>query len=172
MQSWKDYRNFRKYENADGSFTYTITVDGNVVEVSAEVYEAYAQGGYKMENMEIGFKCDRVLKGPDRKAVRDEHGQAIRLPEREVSLDKLIDEDWDYPSSEPSAEKVALARVEVDALRHALALLENDERVLIEALFFDGLSIREYAEHIGQSKSKVDRQKVKVLGKLKKIMEN
>lgn len=171
MQSWKDYRNFRKFKNADGSFTYTITVDGEPVEVSMAVYEAYAQGGYKMENMEIGFKCDRILKGSDGRAVRDEHGNSIFLPEREVSLDKLVDdEDWQYQSTALPPERIVLAQLETEALRNAFNSLKPDERALIDALFFEGLSEREYSTKTGIAQKTINDRKNRVLRKLKKIM--
>ena len=99
MQNWKKNRNFRKYRNAEGTFTFIITVDGEKVEVSEDIYNAYAEGGYKMEHMEHSVKDSRYLQDSDGKAVRDEHGSPIMLPEREVSLDKLVGEDWDFASS-------------------------------------------------------------------------
>ena len=172
MQNWKKTRNFRKQESADGSFTYTITVDDETLEVSEEIFTAYAQGGYKMEHMEFSIKSSRFLQNSEGKAVRDENGSPVMLPEREVSLDKLIDEDWECPSLGPSPEGVVLKSLEISSLRNALVLLDADERELINALFFEGVSIRVYAEYTGQSKSKIDRQKNKILGKLKKIMGN
>lgn len=167
MQNWQKHRNFKKHENADGSFTYTITVDGETLEVSEEIYTTYAQGGYKMENMEFGFKYDRVLKGADGKAVRDDNGQAVILPEREVSLDRLIDEDWEYPSSGPSTEDTVLGQLDVEALYSCLDLLAVGERELITALFFNGLTEREYAGKLGISKTALHARKNKVLAKLK-----
>jgi len=61
MQNWKKIRNFKKQENDDGTFTYTITVDGETLEVSEEIFTAYAQGGYKMEHMEFSIKSDHFL---------------------------------------------------------------------------------------------------------------
>jgi hypothetical protein len=105
MQNWQKNRNFRKHKNTDGSFSYFITVDGEKVEVSRAIYTAYAEGGYKMENMDA-LKRSRVLKDANGKAVRDKNGNATMLPEREISLDKLIDEDWDFLSMELSPEDV------------------------------------------------------------------
>ena len=170
MQNWRSYRNFRRYRNADDSYTCTITVDGTRLEVSEEIYAAYAEIGYKMENMEIGLKHDRVLKDSEGKAVRDEYGQPIILPEREVSLEKLIDEDWEYQSFEPSPEETIVKLLGVVELRVCLSLLGAEERELINALFFNGLTIREYAEITGRSKSSIDRHKVKILGKLRKLL--
>jgi hypothetical protein len=109
MTNWQKHRNFRKYENADGSYTYTVTINGEKVEVSKEIYEVYAEGGYKMENMELAPKRNRVLKDSKGNAVKDKYGNHVTLPEREVSLDKLMDKDWDYKSSEPSPEDAVLS---------------------------------------------------------------
>ena len=171
MQNWRKNRNFRKIENADGSFTYIVTVEGGKVEVSEEVYTAYAQGGYKMENMEFGIKNDRILQDADGRAVRDEHGNPVILPEREISLEKLIGEDWEFPSSEPSAEDVVLARLEIEVLHSCLDLLGADERELIGALFLDGLTEREYSVRTGIPQKTINDRKRRVLEKLEKFLQ-
>ena len=170
MENWRNYRNFRKHKNADGSYTYAITVDGADVEVSEAVYNSYAEIGYKMENMERGLKRDRVLQDESGNAVRDENGQAVILPEREVSLDKLISEDWDFPAVEPSPEDMVLAEVEIDSLRCCLGLLDKAERELIDALFYKKMSEREYARVLGISKTALHARKAKILAKLKNLM--
>jgi len=165
-------RNYRKVRNADDSYTYIITVDGEDVEVSAEIYKYYAASDRQMEYMEYDLKRDRVQKDAKGKTVFDEKGLPVILPEREVSLDKLIDEDWDYPSSELSPEDAVIGQFEIKALYESLDLLDDDERELIDALFFNEMTIREYAGLTGKSKSSVDRQKTKILGKLKIFLTN
>jgi hypothetical protein len=167
MQNWQKTRNYRKFENSDGSFTYTINVDGEKVEVSKELYEVYAGAERKLEYMELDLKRDRVFQDADGKAVRDENGQPIVLPEREVSLEKLIDEDWDYPSAEALPEDEVAGRLEIKDLRRYLGLLTNSERELVAALFFEGLTEREYAKQLGISKTALHARKIKVLDKLK-----
>jgi len=171
VKNYKD-RNYRKVKNADDSYTYIITVDGEDVEVSAEIYKYYAASDRQMEYMEYDLKRDRVQKDASGKTVFDENGLPVILPEREISLDKLIDEDWDYPSSEPSPEDAVIGQFEIKALYKSLDLLDDDERELIDALFFEGMTIREYAGLTGQSKSNVGRQKAKILGKLKIFLTN
>ena len=121
--------------------------------------------------MERNIKCNRVLKDSKSNTVRDEHGNAILLPEREVSLDKLIAEDWDYPSTEPSPENEVIGQIEIEMLYHSLDSLDADERALINALFFDDMTEREYAQTIGISKTALHARKIKVLGKLKNILQ-
>ena len=43
MKKWQMDRNYRAYENLDGSFVYIIAVDGVDVEVNKDVYMAYSQ---------------------------------------------------------------------------------------------------------------------------------
>ena len=173
MQNWRKNRNFRKIENADGSFNYVITVDGERVEVSEDVYTAYAQGGYKMENMEFGVKSDRVLKDSTGKAVRDEHGNPLFLPEREVSLDKLIGEDWDFPSVEPSPEDILFSGEgsETAEFNRCIALLTDEERALVQALFYEGLTEQDYAEILGIRQQNVNKRKLRILKKIKSFWD-
>ena len=167
MQNWQKNRKYRKHKNADGSFTYVITVDGVDVEVNADVYKAYASAERKMEYMESDLKRDRVLQDAGGKAVKDKNGLLITLPEREVSLDKLLAEDWDYPSAEPTPENEIIGQFEIAMLYSGLDSLNGDERGLINALYFDGMTEREYAKEIGVTQKAVNKRKHKILEKLK-----
>jgi|GEM_PF-244451 len=169
MQNWKKHRNFRKLEKTDGSFTYTIAVNGTIVKVSEEIYCAYAQGGYKMENMEFGLKRNRILRDSKGNTVKNEHNQTVFLPEREISLDKLIDEGWEYPSLEQSTEDTVIGQIEIDNLNICLELLDSNEKELIIELFFKGLTEREYAVKLNITQKAVNKRKHKTLGKLQKL---
>jgi len=173
MHNWKKHRNFRKYEKPDGSYLYTVTVEGTVVEVGKEIYEAYAQGGYKMENMEYGLKANRVLMGSDGRAIRDGNGQAITLPEREVSLDKLMSEGWDYPSAEPSPEDAVLFPdfSGCGALAAALVLLTEAEYSLLESLFYRGMTEKDYAASVGTTQQNINKLKKRILKKIKIFLD-
>ena len=86
-------------------------------------------------------------------------------------MDKLIDEDWEFPADEPSPEDTLIRNSIYEQLYRYLGYLNGDERELIQALYFEEMSIREYAELIGESKSSVDRQKTKILEKLKNFFK-
>ena len=173
MQNYRN-RNFKKHENVDGSFTYVITVDGEKVEVSKDIYAAYAEGGYKMENTEFGVKRDRVLKDSAGNAVRDENGNAVILPEREMSLDKLIEEDWEFASPILSPEEAVFSseESETEELYRCIALLDDDEQALVQAIFFDGMTERKYAEKLGISKTALHARKIKILEKIKNFFRS
>ena len=175
MKKWHEYCNYKRIKNPDdGTTTYIIIIDGEDIEVNEEVYLVYAKYGRKMKYMELDLKRDRVLQDANGKAVLDNDGLPVMLPEREVSLDKLIDEDWDFPSPDLTPEEAYFfyEYSEKAELYRCLQMLSDDEQDCMNALFFDGITIREYAESIGKSKSSVDRYKAKIIGKLKILMEN
>jgi len=58
----------------------------------------------------------------------------------------------------------------LDELRRSITMLEDDERLLVYALFFEGLTERQYAEKIGISKTALHARKIKVLNKIKILM--
>ena len=171
MNTQFKYRNFMKHDNTDGTVSCFIKVDGETVEVSLEVYEAYAEIGYKMEYMETGIKCDRYLKNSSNKPIRDKNGNLIKLPEREVSLNLLIDENWDFGATIPSPEDIYLKNLEIDLLYESLDSLDEKDRSLINALFFDGKTEDEYSKKTGIPRRTINYRKNRILFKLKKNIQ-
>ncbi|MDR1703819.1 MAG: sigma-70 family RNA polymerase sigma factor [Clostridiales bacterium] len=171
MNTWKKYRNYRKINNPDGSFTYVIFVDGVTVEVSAEVYKAYSRSARQLEYMERDLKRDRVLQDAHGRAVVDAYGRTVVLPELEVSLDRLMDEDWDFPA-EDQPEDMVLLHVETISLHHCLNLIDATEKTLIQALFFERKTEREYSAETGISQQTIHARKRVILAKLKKLLKN
>ena len=172
MQTWQMYKNYRKQQTEDGSYTYIITVDGVDVEVSEDIYVAYAIGGRKMKYMECDLKNDRVLQDSSGRAVRSAEGDTAMQQKRETSLDKLINDDWDFPSSDELPEDTVIKQVEIEALYACLDALNTKEREMIVALFFDGLTEREYAKSLGISKTALHARKVKVLDRIKNYLNS
>ena len=152
MQNWQKDRNYRKHENPDGSFTYVITIDGVDVEVSEEVYKAYSQSDRR-----------------ERYCTETEVGLLL-------SLDRMDDEDvlLSYMTDEhiESAEDTAMRNMSVQQIKAALPLLEGEEQELVQRLYFDGISIRQYAKDKGLSDFAIRHRERKVLAKLKKLLEN
>lgn len=171
MANWQTSRNYRKHKNTGGTFTYTIMVDGEKVEVIREVYTTYAQSERQLEYIELDLKRDRVLQDANGKASLDGNGLPIILPEREVSLDKLMADDWDFPSSAPPPEEVVLKQIEIMELHQCLDLLDAEERMLIDALFFEGLTEREYSQRSGIPQKTINDRKNRILKKLYQLLK-
>jgi RNA polymerase sigma factor (sigma-70 family) len=143
-------------------------------DMSADVLEALKQGDNKEEHFMRTLKHDRYMKDSHSRLVRDENGLPVKLPEREISLDRLLDEGWDYPSSEPSPEERLIAEMEKAVLRRCIPSLPADEMEVILALFFsnggDGMTERECAAIIGVTQKTVNNRKRRALAKLREMM--
>lgn len=60
----------------------------------------------------------------------------------------------------------------LEKLLNIFQRLTSDEQALVKAIYFDGLSEREYAAQLGVYPNAVHKRKVRILEKLKKMMEN
>lgn len=132
--------------------------------LTCDVLAALRESDQKMKYMEYDLKRERARK--------DETGAVIGLiPSREDSFERLLEADKQFAGSAPSPEQVFFGRMdrqsELTELHRCLALLDAGERELIEALFLDGLSEREYARVSGLPKTTVHKRKVRILRKLK-----
>ena len=142
-----------------------IWIRGQFVEVTDEVYRAYMQGDRKMRYFENDLKTERFVLGKE--------GQVVQIiPSREDSLDRLVDENaQQFSDEQKSVESMVLHKLEVDRLHTALSLLAPEERALIQALFFEEKTERQYADELGVYRNAVHVRKMKVLKKLKKILK-
>lgn len=141
-----------------------IWVRGQYVEVTDEVYTAYMKGDRKMRYFENDLKTERFVLG--------EEGQVIQvIPSREDSLDRLMDENAQQFAHKESVENTVLHKLEVDKLHTALAMLAPEEQALIQALFFEEKTERQYAEELGVYRNAIHVRKTRILKKLKKLLE-
>ena len=156
MKNWQKNRNYKRVRDKDGNVVANIiTVFGQDVEVSDEIFDTYSQ--------------------MDRRARYI--GEDIPA-ESEISLERTIEDGIHIETlenAEPSAEEICLehenAKMREEQAKHlpvVLAQLNDDEKRLIDALYFRGLGVREYAREINVPPMKIVRDRDRILGKLKK----
>ena len=142
-----------------------IRIQGRYIEVSDEIYDAYKKGERKMRYFEIDLKTERYALSNDTQSI-------CIIPSREDSLDRLRDENsYQFSANEESVENIVLRKFDVDKLHTALAMLTPEERALIQALFFEEKTERQYAEELGVYRNAIHVRKTKILKKLKKLLE-
>jgi len=117
---------------------FYIKIDGEPIAVTEDVYRAYKRP----------FWAERK-----RNQIRAEH---------ELALDLMDDSVAD---SQTSAEEAIINKI---SLAEALAALSVEDNALIEALFFEGITERDYAGKIGISQKNVNKKKQRILSDLKK----
>ena len=160
MKNWQKNRNYKRVKDKDGNVVANIiTVFGQDVEVSDEIFDTYSQ--------------------MDRRARYI--GEDIPA-ENEISLERTIEDGIHIETlenAEPSAEEICIehedAKIREEQEKHlpiVLAELSDNEQGLIDALFFRGLGVREYAREIGVPPMKIVRDRDRILAKLKKYFSN
>ena len=106
---------------------YIIKVDGKLVDVTPEVYYAY----YRMERQE---------RGQEEKKQRNDVVSYDALDNAEtVGLERFSN------LTSPSMEETAMTREIHEKLHRAVDALPKGERDLIQAIYFNGLTEKEYA---------------------------
>ena len=133
---------------------YYIRIPQALVEVSEEVYLAY-------------YQEDRRRRTVDEKEQRN----------GTVSYDELdaVELSGAARFADPTAASVEEAAIDLiiaDKLHRCIDQLPREDRALIQALFFDGLSEREYAKDIGLSQKGINKRKRRILCKLLKMMKS
>ena len=161
MKNWQKTRNYRRMKDENGNvIANVITVFGEKIEVSDELFTRYAQMDaherYIMEEAPRGrvFSLDKMV----------EDGMSVEAVSHQFAL---------------SAEEILIAREDeqdtqhkLELLKQALSQLDEANRALIEAVYFENISMREYARRIGVSHSTIAKRRNRILRTLKKYFEN
>ena len=141
-----------------------LWVNGQLIEVSEEVYQVYMQGDRKMRYFETDLKTERTILAEDGTVQRI-------IPSREDSLDRLMDDNArQFSDASESVEDAVLRKLAEDELHRALEKLTDEEYALVYVLFFEGKTERSYAKELGVSQVAVHKKKQRILKKLKEII--
>ncbi|MBF4694763.1 sigma-70 family RNA polymerase sigma factor [Fusibacter ferrireducens] len=142
----------KKNENKKERKAFYIPIDGILYETSEEVYTAY----YRMDRRE------RYLDERSRK--------------HELSLETLSGSEYPVENKmveQPvSLEDEVITGVMIESLLKALTTLSEEEKWLINELFFCGKSERELSAETGVPRKTISYRKEKVLNRLKKVIKN
>ncbi len=131
---------------------YYIYIEGTPVEVSSAVYHVF----YGMKDQE-----NEQEKKKNRNGV--------------ISYDALDSEEVlgseSFPDNiTPSLDELLIAAEVQQKLQRALSTLPRKDRELIQAIYYQDVSVLEYAKRIGMSPRGVDKRREKILSKLKSFM--
>ncbi len=136
-----------------GERKYRIRVDGVLVEVSREVYRAY-------------YSIERHTRTLDEKDTRN--GKVLYS---DLDTDELLGEEMIPDMTSDRVEDSAIYSILRKELHEYLAMLPAQDMELIQALYFECLTEREYAQRIGISPKGVNKRRQKVLDKLRAMMK-
>ena len=132
---------------------YYIGLNGQIFEVSKELYETY----YKGQRKEKYFTHD--LKQEHTK-VDKETGEMIVIPSREDSYERLLEAEKQFAEEAENVEDVAVRAVMLEKLNEALRTLTDEETAIIHALFYQEISEVELAKEIRNSQNNLTVTKI------------
>jgi len=131
---------------------YTIVVKRQRVEVSEAVYRAYHK--------------EREAERYQNKLIRQNELSLERFREDGVNIDYLI------VRVQPDILDKLIHQEQLEALWIALKALPEDERSLIDELFFNEKSERELSAMVSVPQKTINDRKKRILLKLRKLIEN
>lgn len=144
-----------------------IEIDGEQITVTEEVYRAYKRPAWaEHKRKERAKRC------------RDENGnrctkncwECTKLRDGgDLSFEKFSDDGFEIADSVDIAELIADKQL-LEQLVDALDDLDPDERSLINALFYNDLTERDYAAEVGISHQAIGKRKKKIIEKLRSLM--
>ena len=120
-----------------------IKINGKEIPVSEEVYFAYK-----------------------RPAWTERKRQEVRA-DKERSLEVFINDGFDIPSEQALVDEIVADKLLLDELYVALAELTDNERKLINTLYYQEKSERDVAANMGVSQNTVNYHKNRLLDKLR-----
>ena len=103
---------------------------------------------------------------------RQEHNSDHKETRRHYHLEACEYEGNTFAVEDPAFERFVESEAAKAVVTPALEKLNERHRRLIDALFFRGLSAKDYAASLGLSEAAVSRTKATALRKLKKFLEN
>ena len=133
-------------------------------EASEEVIAVLRTTERKMQYQEYDLKSEQTI-------IDQENQTVTIIPSREDSFERLVEQSVQFREDTLSLDEWIIRRLEIEQLHKALNVLSDDERYLIIQLYFEERTEREVAEELGVYHNAVHKQKIRILAKLRKILE-
>lgn len=134
-------------------------------EAKEEVINLLRTTERKMQYQEYDLKTEQTV-------INQENQTITTIPSREDSLERLADQEMQFAGESESVEETVLRKLQYAELHKAISLLSDDERELVDRLFFQGQTEREAAAEMGIYRNAVHKRKNRILEKLKNFLKN
>ena len=141
-----------------------IFIDGQRIHVTEEVYLAYQKGKRKFRYFEKDIKRERVK-------INQKDKKEKILPKKEISYEYLIwEEGRDFIDESKDVEEEVIRTLMIEVVRDAITTLTEDEKQIINGLFFENKPGKMIAKELGVSEMTISKRKHAILKKLRTIL--
>lgn len=134
-------------------------------EASEEVIAVLRTTERKMQYQEYDLKTEQTIVDQDSQTVEV-------VPSREDSYERLLEQEVQFHEESVSTEDAAIRNIEAQQLHKALSLLSDDERYLMEQLYFQERTEREMAAQFNLSQNAINKRRQRILEKLRGLLKN
>ena len=101
---------------------------------------------------------------------RQEYNNDHKETRRHYSLEGKVYEGMDYAAEDSGLEALFAGPTDEERLRAAIQKLDPDQQTMIRAIYFDGVSVNDYAARMGVTQSAISHRLQTVKKKLKKLL--
>ena len=101
---------------------------------------------------------------------RQEYNNNHKETRRHYSLEGKVYEGMDYAVEDSGLEALFAGPTDEERLRAAIQKLDPDQQTMIRAIYFDGVSVNDYAARMGVTQSAVSHRLQTVKKKMKKLL--
>ena len=140
--------------------SYNIYINGQAIPVSEEVYQVYKHFERKEEYFTYDLKAEKFSKKT-----------ASFLPSREGSYERLLETNQQFVIQEVSVQDQVEKLLDAEMVKKALLFLNQEERELINLLFYQEKTVQEVGILLHISQQAVNKRKQAVLIKLRKLLK-
>lgn len=107
-----------------------------------------------------------ILVGLEREQYNNDHKET----RRHYSLEGKVYEGMDYAVEDSSLEALFAGPTDEERLRAAIQKLSPDQQAMIRAIYFENVSVNDYAARMGVTQSAISHRLQTVRKKLKKLL--
>lgn len=107
-----------------------------------------------------------ILIDLDRQEYNNEHKET----RRHYSLEGKVYEGMDYAVEDPGLEALFAGPTDEERLRAAIQKLDPGQQAMIRAIYFEGVSVNDYAARMSVTQSAISHRLQTVRKKLKKLL--
>lgn len=120
----------------------------------------------EVTEVEVSEEIGAVIIDLDRQEYNNEHKET----RRHYSLEGKVYEGMDYAVEDSGLEALFAGPTDEERLHAAIRQLSPDQQEMVQAIFFENVSVNDYAARMGVTQSAISHRLQTVKKKLKKLL--
>ena len=120
----------------------------------------------EVAEVEVSEKIGAVIVDLDRQEYNNDHKET----RRHYSLEGKVYEGMDYAVEDSGLEALFAGPTDEERLHAAIRQLSHDQQEMVRAIYFENVSVNDYAARMGVTQSAISHRLQTVKKKLKKLL--